>query len=480
MKPLFSSVILTNLLLLSCANPVTPTGGPKDEKGPVLLKTTINNKSIQTKPEKITFYFDENIQVTNPKEKINISPLPKKEVKFTKANKSITIEFPSESLTENTTYNINISEAVTDLNEVNKTDIETFVFSTGNDIDTLSVSGTIIPAQNIDIEKIKILLYQDKMNTYKGIINKNKFTVTGIKNKNTSIIAVVDANNNNAADSTENFGYYTGNIKNDSIQITVYSVKKKNIETFTTQGNIYVTGLPQTLINTFDKNKVSQYKDTVFTDTLLFQENILKYIPEVYFISSLKNKRNSSFQFEKSEVNTNEKKEKVVTITFNENISSINFDSIYITDNEKVKTKPKKTEFDNNILTIIADSNQNGTLHIGANSIVNQFKNSNSASIKAELNNIVSHGTIEIQNPFSYPVSVEISNSEIKKHIYIKPNSKQILQLKEGNYKGNYFIDENYDFLLTPPVLEVRKGETWALLPDIISDPKLENVIILQ
>ena len=63
------------LFFTSCANIVLPTGGEKDITPPKLLKTSINNNSINFQDDVITFIFDENIAANMWGENFCISPL---------------------------------------------------------------------------------------------------------------------------------------------------------------------------------------------------------------------------------------------------------------------------------------------------------------------------------------------------------------------------------------------------------------------
>ncbi|HNC38624.1 MAG TPA: Ig-like domain-containing protein, partial [Chitinophagaceae bacterium] len=60
-----------------CANIVPPSGGPRDSIPPLLLKTTPGDSTRNFKGNKITFTFDEFIDVDNPSENLLISPSPK-------------------------------------------------------------------------------------------------------------------------------------------------------------------------------------------------------------------------------------------------------------------------------------------------------------------------------------------------------------------------------------------------------------------
>ena len=65
---------VVSVLLSSCANEVAPTGGPKDETPPKVLKYSPENYSTNFEGKKIEITFDEFFQLNNYKSKLLISP----------------------------------------------------------------------------------------------------------------------------------------------------------------------------------------------------------------------------------------------------------------------------------------------------------------------------------------------------------------------------------------------------------------------
>jgi len=94
------------LLIVSCANPVAPTGGPKDKEPPVIINTIIDSTL-----NNITLYYNENIRFQN---KITLIPQKRQDkVNVQQNNKSITISL------QDYTEHIIIGESIKDLNENN-------------------------------------------------------------------------------------------------------------------------------------------------------------------------------------------------------------------------------------------------------------------------------------------------------------------------------------------------------------------------
>ena len=90
-----------------------------------------------------------------------VSP-PQLEVpEIKEAGKRIVVEL-QDSLKANTTYTIDFSDAISDNNEGNPLGNYTYSFSTGDQIDTMEVSGYVLDASNLEpVKGILVGLYSD-------------------------------------------------------------------------------------------------------------------------------------------------------------------------------------------------------------------------------------------------------------------------------------------------------------------------------
>ena len=105
-------------------------------------------------------YFDEFIELKNAAEQILISPYPEKSPQFEARLKTLTVRL-KDSLLPSTTYIIDFGQAVVDINEGNVLKNFRYVFSTGDQLDTLQLSGKIIPAETGKADSTLIaLLYR--------------------------------------------------------------------------------------------------------------------------------------------------------------------------------------------------------------------------------------------------------------------------------------------------------------------------------
>ena len=141
--------VVAGLVLAACASIGSPEGGPRDYTPPQVMKTSPQANAVNFKGNKVEITFDEIINLKDQQKKVIISPAPKTQPLIRTVGKKITIEFRDE-LEENTTYVIDFSNAIEDNNESNQLDGYTFAFSTGEEIDTLAVSGIVLRAKDLE------------------------------------------------------------------------------------------------------------------------------------------------------------------------------------------------------------------------------------------------------------------------------------------------------------------------------------------
>ncbi len=161
-------------MLQSCYNQIPLTGGPKDETPPVIdtSQSTPNNQ-VRFEKQKISFVFDEFIALRDPVKQIIVTPpltyTPQAEERL----QTLNFEFDEkEVLKENATYVINFGESIVDFTEGNKLENFTLVFSTGDYIDSLSVSGNIIDAKTQEpSEEYLVMLYES---VYDSVVYQEK------------------------------------------------------------------------------------------------------------------------------------------------------------------------------------------------------------------------------------------------------------------------------------------------------------------
>ncbi len=195
-----------NFLLSSCANIAIPTGGPKDEKAPELLKRSLNDSSVLFKGGKIHFDFNEFVQLKEVQKQMIVSPLLTSQPKVTATKKRVTIHIPDSILQKNTTYQISMGNAIQDIRESNPYQNLSITFTTGAWFDSLMLQGNIIDAQSgMPDTSSLILLYplstQDSMllRTQPMYVTRTQsgfFTFKSLPDKPFKLVALTDKNNN--------------------------------------------------------------------------------------------------------------------------------------------------------------------------------------------------------------------------------------------------------------------------------------------
>ncbi|WP_268122871.1 Ig-like domain-containing protein [Roseivirga pacifica] len=231
------SVIL--LTLASCARVSSPTGGDEDEIPPTLIRSVPEPNQLNYHGDVIMLEFDEMVQ-TNQIES-NLIITPKIEGSFrTKVNKTtVTLTF-QEPLKDSTTYSLNFGNTIQDITNRNVPPNLSLSFSTGDYLDSLRITGSIVDLYSQDpIEDVLVTLYSDEDTTnilngsasyYTKTDTAGLFTFNNLPSKNFRIYAVDDENGNSKADSDgEAYGFYPDTLKlNSNINNVNFSIQKLN------------------------------------------------------------------------------------------------------------------------------------------------------------------------------------------------------------------------------------------------------------
>lgn len=152
---------IVSLTSSGCAQISQPTGGPKDTSAPVLEKAEPANFTTNFSGNKIVLTFDEYINVDNISENVLVSPLQKNNPSITFNFRTVTVRL-RDTLLPNTTYSVNFGNALKDLNESNPFESFTYIFSTGNSIDSFSLTGKVLLAESGKTDSTLIAtLYRD-------------------------------------------------------------------------------------------------------------------------------------------------------------------------------------------------------------------------------------------------------------------------------------------------------------------------------
>lgn len=230
--------------LYSCASTGNPSGGPKDKTPPKVIdeKSTPNLQTNFVKQE-IEFNFDEFVNLKSPLQQVVISPPLIYPLQFDHRGKRVLVKFhENEELKEDVTYSINFGEAIEDFREGNKLDNFKFVFSTGDELDSLTFSGSVLdaftrkPAKDILVMLYDTLYrdsipYQDRPYYFAKTDEDGRFKIENMKADTFKIFALGDANLNYIYDQDSELIGFTDSLyiidekRTNTIELEVFAAK---------------------------------------------------------------------------------------------------------------------------------------------------------------------------------------------------------------------------------------------------------------
>ena len=203
------SIILGSVMFShSCANTTTPpSGGPKDTIPPLITEIypVLGQVNVPRSKTKLEVKFNEYVVVKDPKS-LFLSPPLEKSPKFKIKGKGVIVSFESD-LDSNKTYTLDLTNAIADNNEGNMFPGFTLVFSTGDKIDSMMVTGIVQDCNTLKpIKGATVMLYKDHADS--AIFQKRPdaavktdewgfFCMRNIQDTLYRMYAVIDDNNNN-------------------------------------------------------------------------------------------------------------------------------------------------------------------------------------------------------------------------------------------------------------------------------------------
>lgn len=230
---LLAFVLLASVL--GCASRIPPDGGPKDTIAPKIIATIPSQKSVNTRPAKIEFQFDEFIELKDGGSGILISPpmamMPDIQLK----GKSIVLKM-RQSFDENTTYTISLGGVVKDITEANLLEPYSLVFTSGPLLDSLAVTGRVIDAfSSAPAKDVLVMLYLSEEDSlpkkqlpryFSQTDAFGMFKIENVKAGNYSIFALKDANKNYMYDQPgEAIGFQKQMFRVDSNLVSVSEIR---------------------------------------------------------------------------------------------------------------------------------------------------------------------------------------------------------------------------------------------------------------
>lgn len=203
------SVILGTVMFShSCANTTTPpTGGPKDTIPPVITEIypMLGQVNVPVHKTKLKINFNEYVQVKDPKS-LFLSPPLEKAPKYKLQGKGVVVYFEND-LDSNKTYTLDLTNAIGDNNEGNMFPGFTLVFSTGEVIDSMMVTGLVQDCNTLKpLKGATVMLYKDHADSALFLKRPDAavktdewgfFCMRNIQDTVYRMYAIIDDNNNN-------------------------------------------------------------------------------------------------------------------------------------------------------------------------------------------------------------------------------------------------------------------------------------------
>lgn len=192
-------IMLTFLLINSCANQLPPGGGEVDKIPPEIVEVYPSNGTINYDDNYFEIEFSEYVDKRSFKDALFISPNIEGRLIYEWTGTGISVEF-AEGLKEDVTYTITVGTDLVDRNNKNRMESSfTFSFSTGSTIDRRTISGRVYSD-----DQEGVLIYTYKMNEGVDTLFKRKpdyvsqtgndgsFKLNGLGESNYRLFAIKD------------------------------------------------------------------------------------------------------------------------------------------------------------------------------------------------------------------------------------------------------------------------------------------------
>jgi len=263
-------VALVALFIAACASMGRPTGGPADEDPPVFVRSNPMPGALNVKTDRIRIYFNENVEVEDPLNQVVVSPAQKTPPKVTGVGHLVNVLL-QDTLVPNTTYTIDFTNSIKDLNEGNVLEGFSFAFSTGDILDSLCISGMVFAAENLEPAQSMLVGVHSNLSdtaltkvTFDRITRTNQygqFTIRNLKPGKYRIFAINDINRDNKWDRTEDVAFFPGIVEPTCKRVAhTDTVFKPNGEVDSTFTHEITEFYPNDLLLTwFNLNYKSQY-----------------------------------------------------------------------------------------------------------------------------------------------------------------------------------------------------------------------------
>lgn len=470
----FILILSLILILASCAQVGSISGGPTDETPPRVVKNGLQpeNGTIHFNQKKIEFKFDEYIRLNKPAETITIVP---NDVKVTASinKKTMLVELEGD-LKPATTYAIYFNGTVKDISEGNDSLMQ-YVFSTGDYIDSLIYRGFIIDAWTYKPEKdIFVGLYEAgdssiyKRPAYFSRTDANgKFVFQYLKTGNYQIMAFDDKNRDSKWSPNERVAFQNERIQldssiTDSIPLRIFTPEKSRRVQAVIEGpgliKVFSNKSLDSAIYFIDNQKVKETNHRYTSDSVsiyfdhqqLPKIDLVVVTPEQTDTISLRisdRDRIKKPDFETNLINGKIPSGENLVVRFTDEISSIDTAYIQVITKDTLKVDYTINQLKNNQLEINIDTNNVKELDVKflKGSLV--FKNkgdflSSTIYIKSRSESEYGILTVTIEDQPAYALIEMLKNGQVVER-FKNQEIVRIDNLDPGEYTFRAILDVN-------------------------------------
>lgn len=353
------------MLFSNCANPGSPSGGPKDTIPPTLILSNPANGTTNFSGEMLEFEFSEYVNADKLKQQLIITPNSNLKYKSLIKRNKLVLKLDGE-LQDSTTYSFNFANGVTDITEKNPVVNLSLALSTGPYIDSMSVKGSVEDLLTKEPGKEYVVglypltdslnIFSDKPMYFTTANDSGNYKINYIKTGTYKIISFEDDNGNFLLDpETESHGFLADTILLDSatflppIRCLLQNVKplalinvrptgryveikfNKQIDSYTITPELpsNIIGENKDIIRLY-KSSYINYEDTItsyITASDSLQNQIIDTIKYV-FLESNRKPSGFSYSFVNTTISIQDNPE--VNLTFNKPIESFDTTQIFL------------------------------------------------------------------------------------------------------------------------------------------------------
>ncbi|UYZ62247.1 Ig-like domain-containing protein [Hymenobacter weizhouensis] len=214
-----SLVAFTAATLLSgCAAISSPEGGARDTKAPELVRSVPANRARNVRGQEVRLEFSEQVQVKDLPKNLIVAPLLREDnpYKLREERNAVSLVF-EKPFEPNTTYSFNFGEAISDITESNVARGAVVSFSTGAQLDSGSVRGSVtdlLSGQPAAGAAVVLYPETDTANVRRGrptylarTDKQGAFSLQNLKEGRYRLFALADKNQNTRYDEGERIAY---------------------------------------------------------------------------------------------------------------------------------------------------------------------------------------------------------------------------------------------------------------------------------